>query len=128
MAHDGLGSAGVMWERERRLGLNEAVFREVNERISDINNTFESEMPREWKMRPLDLVCECGDPGCAERISMSAADYERVRADPLQFAIVPGHADASVEVVVAHEKTYDLVRKRPGDAAVLAEETDPREL
>ena len=109
-----------MSERERRLGLNEAVFREVNERIKDINETFD------LGAEALDLMCECGDTGCAARISMSVTAYEQVRADPLQFAIRPGHENHAVEFVIAHENTYDLVRKR-GDAAVLAAETDPRE-
>ena len=116
-----------MSDRERRLGLNEAVFREVNERISHIKETFESSMPSGWQTQELDLICECGDSSCADRISMPFADYEVVRADPLQFVIVPGHADTAVEQIIAHEKTYDLVRKRAGDAAAIAQATDPRE-
>jgi hypothetical protein len=50
----------------------------------------------------------------------------RVRADARQFVIVPGHEDQAVEVVIARRETYDLVRKRAGEAAELAEETDPR--
>jgi hypothetical protein len=110
----------VVDERQRRVGLNEAVFREVNERIEQISREFD--LVRD----ELDLVCECGDSACAERISMSKTDYEQVRADPLQFAIVPGHEDASVEVVIAREKTYDLVRKHEAEAAALAAERDPR--
>jgi hypothetical protein len=127
MTQQGLGSVGAMSERERRLGLNEAVFREVNERISQVNETFESNVPSEWQMPELDLICECGDSSCVERISMPIDAYEQVRADSRQFVIVPGHEDRAVEVVVAHEKTYDLVRKRPGEAAAVAEETDSRD-
>ena len=108
-----------MSERQRRRGLNEAVFREINERIRDINERFELEP------QSLDLICECDDTSCAGRISMPAADYEQVRADSRQFAIVPGHSDSTVEVVIAHEKGYDLVRKQ-FEAAAIAEETDPR--
>jgi hypothetical protein len=50
-----------------------------------------------------------------------------VRADPDQFAILPGHEDETVEVVIARQKTYDLIRKRPGEPAMLAAEHDPRE-
>ena len=109
-----------MTDRERRVGLNEAVFREVNDRIGDLSERFD------LAAQDLDLVCECGDRDCAERISMPAADYEQVRADSLQFAIVPGHEDAAVEMVFARKK-YDLVRKRPGEPARIAEETDPRQ-
>lgn len=115
-----------MSERERRLGLNEAVFREVNERISEVNETFESNTPSEWSTGELDLICECDDTSCVERISMPVTAYEQVRADSRQFVTVPGHEDQSVEDVVAHEKTYNLVRKRPGDAAAAAEQTDSR--
>lgn len=109
-----------MSERQRRLGLNEAVFREVNERVRDVQEKFDVHA------HSLDLICECGDPNCSERISMSVAEYEQVRADALQFAIAPGHEDATVEVVIAREKTYDLVRKRPGEAAAeIAADTDP---
>jgi hypothetical protein len=109
-----------MAERERRLGLNEAVFRQVNEQISQLVERFQ-QTPQE-----LDLVCECGDPSCTKRISMPMSDYEQVRADPLQFAIVPGHDDRAVEVVIARERTYNLVRKR-GEAAALAAQSDPRD-
>jgi len=34
-------SVGAMDERQRRIGLNEAVFREANERIEEVNRTFE---------------------------------------------------------------------------------------
>jgi hypothetical protein len=110
----------VVDERQRRVGLNEAVFREVNERIQELGHEFD------FVDDELDLICECGDSACQERISMPEAEYEQVRADPLQFAIVPGHEDEHVEVVVAREKGYDLVRKRAGEAAAIAANRDPR--
>jgi hypothetical protein len=108
-----------MSEREQRLGLNEAVFREVNERIREVSERFE--MPQD-----LDLVCECGRRECTERISIAITEYEQVRADAFQFVIVPGHEDETVEVVVARRGTYDVVRKQAEDAAAVAEATDPR--
>ena len=50
----------VIDERERRLGLNEALFREVNERLGGLNEAFGEVTNR------MELVCECADPGCAE--------------------------------------------------------------
>ena len=108
-----------MSERELRLGLNEAVFREVNERIREVSERFEP--PQE-----LDLVCECGRRECTERISISMSEYEQVRSDELQFVLVPGHEDETLEVVIAHKGTYDVVRKRAAEAADVAEATDPR--
>jgi hypothetical protein len=108
-------------ERERRIGMNEAVFREINERIREVGETFSvvDEL--------LDLVCECGLADCTERIQMAAADYERIRANPTYFAIVPGHEIPEVETVVERHKGYVIVRKTVGEAAELAKETDPRD-
>jgi len=52
--------------------------------------------------------------------------YERVRADPLQFAMAPGHEDPSVEAVITREKSFHLVRKHEGEPGALAAERDPR--
>jgi hypothetical protein len=109
-----------MSEHEARVGLNEAVFREVNERIEDLAERFN------LQDRPLDLVCECGDENCTERISMTLAEYEELRKDSKQFAVYPGHEFHHVEEVVAHCRGYDVVRKQEGEAAKLAEASDPR--
>jgi hypothetical protein len=105
-------------ERQRRVGVNETLFREVNERIEDVAQNFD--------LNAVDLICECGNPSCGARLVMSRDEYEQVRADPLQFAMAPGHEDASVESVIAREKTYHLVRKHAGGPAALAAKRDPR--
>lgn len=108
-----------MNERARRVGLNEAVFREVNERIEEISAAF-------GPSAQLDLICECGDAECADRLSLEHRDYEEIRSDSTLFAVVPGHTDESVEDVVRREKDYEVVKKRVGEARALAEATDPR--
>ena len=107
-------------ERAERIGLNEAVFREVNERISGLADQFGLEE------EPLDLVCECGDPGCVERISISRKEYEQLRANPTHFAVFPGHELLDFEDVVERNRTYDVVRKHEGGPAEIARGTDPR--
>jgi hypothetical protein len=107
-------------DREERIGLNEAVFREVNERINDLAEHFGLED------QPLDLVCECGDPTCVERITMSRADYEQLRSDPTQFAVYPGHTKGDIEAVLERRDSYVVVRKHEGEPAEIARETDPR--
>jgi hypothetical protein len=64
-----------MDERKRRIGLNEAVFREANERIEELNQTFATLTDE------LVLVCECGYANCTEKISMSSEEYDVVRKD-----------------------------------------------
>ena len=109
-----------MSSRQERIGLNEAVFREVNERIENVAETFRLDR------QPLDLVCECGDASCAQRISMTRADYEHVRSESHQFAVYPGHEAPDVESVVERRSGYDIVRKDKGLPELIAERTDPR--
>lgn len=109
-----------MEERERRIGLNEAVFREANERIRDVNETFATLTDK------LVLVCECGDGTCAEKISMTPDEYEAVRRESAHFVIVPGHEIPDVEEVIAHHDQYSVVSKDEGVPRRIAEVTDPR--
>ncbi len=105
--------------REERIGLNEAVFREVNERIEALAETFE------LGSQPLDLICECGDASCVQRISMTRGEYEQLRSDPHQFAVYPGHEVLDAEEVLGRRGNYNIVRKE-GEARLVAEQTDPR--
>src|SRR5512133_1296913 len=106
--------------REKRLGLNEAVFREVNQRITSLANLFKWGEPA-----PLDLVCECRNATCVKRIEMTRSEYEAVRAEETHFALYPGHADAEIERVISSHKGYEVVAKQ-GDAAEIARTLSPR--
>lgn len=109
-----------MDERGERIGRNEAVFRQVNERLKELGEGFSlvSELA--------DFICECGSASCAAPIRMTLAEYERVRSEPDLFVILPGHEIEDVESVVERHEGYDVVRKREGETARLARETDPR--
>ena len=85
--------------RQERLGHNEALFREVNERLTD------------------EL--------CTERITVAAPEYARVRSDPRRFLLVAGHERADVERVVARRDGYVVVEKT-GDAGDQAEKEAAR--
>ena len=106
--------------REERIGLNEAVFRDVNERIQDVATAFD------LTSEPLDLICECGDASCVARISLARDEYENLRTDPQLFAVAPGHVAPDVEEVVENRSGYDIVRKYKGVPAEIAQKTDPR--
>jgi hypothetical protein len=109
-----------MTTREERIGLNEAVFREVNERIEEVAEAFDLNEER------IDLLCECGRAECVDRISMTRSEYEKLRSEPTHFAICPGHDEPDVERVIANGKGYDVVEKFVGIPQRVAEETDPR--
>jgi hypothetical protein len=107
-------------ERERRIGRNQALFREVNERIEHVSGARRTGRDR------LTILCECGNETCAEHIEVSLSDYERIRADSRLFFVRPGHATPDIEQVLEHHDGYDVVRK-DGPAAEIAEELDPRD-
>jgi hypothetical protein len=109
-----------MEERERRLGLNEAMFREVNERVEDINQTFAS------VTGTFDIFCECGDMACTERITVPVDIYERVRGESTHFLLRAGHEDPTVESVVETFEVFVIVEKEGVEVERVAEETDPR--
>ena len=109
-----------MGERERRLGLNEAMFREVNERVEDINRTFGS------LTGSFEIICECGVTTCTERISVPVSDYERARSNPLHFLLHVGHEDPLVERVIENRETFVIVEKEGVEVEQVAEATDPR--
>ena len=98
---------------------NEALFREVNERIEDVGTALAPDDV------PLEFLCECDDPGCAEKVSATRAEYEAIRAEATHFVVLPGHEDPRVEHIV-HQTERFLVVEKEGRAAHDAEESDPR--
>jgi hypothetical protein len=119
-ALDPRGTGSKSYERQQRIGRNEAIFRDVNERLTDLNETLAAFTDK------MQIVCECGDDECIDQISLSPGEYEALRADPTHFAVVSGHDDVEVEDVVESRQGYDVVRKREGIPARIAQETDPR--
>jgi hypothetical protein len=106
-------------ERAARIGKNEALFREVNERVKNVNESF-------GELVDAQFVCECGDRECLDRITVPLDEYERVRADPTTFFVKPGHEIPDVEVVVDRREGYVIVRKHAGDPEALAAATHTR--
>jgi hypothetical protein len=99
--------------QEERLAMNEALFRDVNERIREISNTFGR------KDATCDFLCECSDPTCTARVVLTPAEYEHVRADSTRFVVAKGHALPEVESVVERAKDHVVVEKE-GPAADVA--------
>jgi hypothetical protein len=109
-----------MSPREQRVGMNETLFREINERLEGLNRSFSEFTDK------MELVCECGVRTCIERFSMEVAEYERLRADPTTFAVKRGHALPDIEDVIEEHDQYLVVRKKPGEPAAVAVAEDPR--
>ena len=104
-------------ERERRAGRNQALFREVNERIAQVGDAAAHET--------VEFLCECAATTCVTLIRMTAGEYEDVRRVPTHFFVAPGHVLRDVEDVVADRGHFLIVRKR-GEAEEVAVAEDPR--
>ena len=105
---------------ETKAGRNQALFREVNERVKAIDE--EHAIPTDV---PWEFLCECADTDCTKRISLTPAEYEAVRRVPTHFSVATGHEWPDVERVVEHRGRFVVVEK-VGKSGVIAVELDPR--
>jgi len=106
-----------------RMARNEALFREFNERVEDVADSFD--VRGEHDSLRIEFVCECGNLDCLERIELTRAAYEDVRRDARRFVVVPGHEDTEVARIVEPCDGYVVVEKLE-DAAEVAIRHDPR--
>lgn len=106
--------------QQQRLATNEALFREVNERIREISDSFGQEDAT------YDFLCECSDPDCTQRVVLTRAEYENVRAESTRFVVAKGHALPEIESVVERAKDHVVVEKEgaAADVAVHLDTTD----
>lgn len=108
-----------MDERARRIGVNEALFRAVNEQIEALNQRLAGP-------GPMDIVCECADAQCVERLHVELSEYERVRKDAHRFLVAPGHVIPEFESVIEEHTGYHVIEKIHDEPERIAEATDPR--
>jgi hypothetical protein len=106
-------------DRAERLALTEAAFRIANERMAA------------WEDAPADgealYFCECSVFECREKLSLTRAQYEEVRARPEHFVVAPGHEVLEIEAVVARDGAFFVVEK-PEAVMELVRGSDPRAL
>jgi hypothetical protein len=109
-----------LYDREARAATNHALFRDVNERVKEVNEGFSVVLPMgEW-------ICECANDTCVERIELSATEYEAVRRDQARFLVAPtnAHVWPEVEQVTERNDHYWIVAKN-GHNATAAARLDP---
>lgn len=97
-----------MNERLERQARNEALFREVNERIAQLGERAQAWSPD----GTVDFMCECGeDGGCGRRVHVPLVVYERVRSQDDRFVVRPGHETPELEHAVEWTDDYVVVDK-----------------
>jgi hypothetical protein len=105
-----------------RVGKNEALFREVNERIKEVSGQA---VALDGGVE-IQFVCECSDEGCSEPIELTLPEYETVRAEPTHFVVALGHVSEPDDEHVVREAEAYVVVEKSGDAGEVAEEEDSR--
>ena len=104
---------------------NESLFREVNDRIEELSANVEAQgIAPEGGL--VEFQCECGRDGCTERLRLTIAEYEHVRADNDSFAIAPGHETPEMEAVVEENERFVVVDKLPEAEPLVGADGQPR--
>jgi hypothetical protein len=108
-----------MTHQEERMALNEARFREANERVGATARRLGMD-------QPIPFICECGRSDCMTIVRLLPRDYERIRSVATHFLYAHGHEEG-----MSHSRPVEsldggvIVEKLDGPARV-AVETDPR--
>jgi hypothetical protein len=106
-----------------RIALNEAAFREGNERMFAWPERHDAPTTERHS-----CLCECGDTGCDGVIWMTAEEYDAIHADEMRFAVLVGHVFPDAERVVEQtpDGRYLVVEKNDEARAILADKYGPR--
>lgn len=103
-----------------KLGRNEALFRQVNERLRELGEGFSVVMEQ------ADFVCECGDESCIEPIQLRLEEYERVRSDSRWFVVLREHVRPEIERIAWEIGGRVVVVEKPEEIADGTVAEDPR--
>jgi hypothetical protein len=91
------------------------LFRQVNERVLEVNRDFGP------TARLADFVCECADPECAQRLTLSVAQFDAVRTHEGRYVVQPDHVASSGERAVELHKGFAVVERLSDGGRLLAE-------
>ena len=69
----------------RHRGCGDDLFREVNDRIMELGQQLAVEEDL------LELICECDDSTCTNRVEISAPEFARLRGVDGVHLVAPGH-------------------------------------
>jgi hypothetical protein len=75
---------------------------EVNDAIADISGG--------WEQTESGFLCECGQTGCTERITLELTEFEALHATEGRFIVSRGHVIAGIDRLEESRDGYDVVR------------------
>ena len=89
--------------------MRRTLMREVNDRILEVNDQFESR-------EPVGIICECVQAGCVGTITIERGAYDDIRAHAGRYVLIKGHEmDEDTPVGEPHEDyvVVDAVQPQP---------------
>jgi hypothetical protein len=102
--------------RKKRMGRNEALFREINDYIADVSHALPAS-------EAFEILCECARLECTEKIGITKEEYLGARVSSDTFIVLFGHHQPEIERVVGEVKGSLLVEKL-GEAREGAEQVE----
>lgn len=98
----------------------QCLVREANEATELLNGAVATGAAR------LALRCECGDPACLARVSLTHAEYEAVRASGSCFAVGVNHENPESACVLSENVRFAVIDVVAGDARYQVKARNPR--
>ena len=112
--------------RDARRAKNEALFRNLNERLKELDDRLDTVAVGAPVGDREVFFCECGQLDCMARFETTRAQYESVRSHSERFLVLESHVETSIERIVERHNEFVVVEKNPGVPAEVARVTDPR--
>lgn len=106
--------------RHERIARNEAMYRAVNRELEEA-----SEDAGGGPDAPLEILCECGEPGCNTMLTLTIGEYDEAHGQRDRFIVAVEHEDPQIERVVVRRDRY-LVVDKFGEAEQIAVKEEQR--
>jgi hypothetical protein len=100
--------------RHERIAKNEAMYRAVNRELEEASEDAGGGAGAE-----LEILCECGEPGCTTMLTLAIGEYDEAHGQPDRFIVAVEHEDPQMEQVVIRRDHY-LVVDKFGEAEQIA--------
>lgn len=94
---------------KQRRANNELIFKNINLKTSKLVDAVFNEHDKIDV--PIEFYCECSNTDCIEKVSLTLADFEKIRRNPSYFLIKPGHNQPDIEELVDGKPNYAVVEK-----------------
>ena len=103
-------------DRVERLARNQVIFRQVNERLRELEEGRSADGHETF-------VCECSREDCTELLEMTRDEYVAMRGNPRRYVTKPEHDFPELERVVDGNPRFQVVEKMHRAAAAAEEAT-----